>query len=840
MDTYLIEPYEISIWEDDLITAQDNTTYYKEKKVMVIGSNEMSSLNKVYNPVLTENMNGEKTLTFQLRYKYFDPISEGMIINPFANYLINERKVKLYYHNKWYDFIIKNCTESSDGLEWSYECVDAFVLELSKNGYNIEFNAELNNNQGTAIELAEETLKYTDWVVDTSGSEIGKQTIVEPIYNAVFYWPANVELNITPIAEDQTPEDITNYLGIQTNIYVFYSYVNNQDGNNIQFILQKDSQEYVIDDNKNIISPNYRIENTLEYSEDENNIYFQLIINEEGTEETYNIITITKENSIETGHQAYRYMYSQWTTYDPVMERTVSIYNVTIDDKEEEIYEYKDYVYSTSDLITSYVTNGENFETFDNGEPQGWDAEVYKNSDKALAQIRVGTYPQIGLDSTFASIANYAEVEGFLQVKFGGRLDASDYYANCIYNSGIEDNLSLINSISKGQEYVFRYRCGRTIDSSQHSELEQTSNAYLGLIIAKYNTVTRTIDGEKHYLKRIDPNGIILRFNQSGIQLNNIIDTGIFRENNSGQKIAYIIDDVVETPSTKYVYKTQNDSTEYIWDKKAKLYVPKTANNFLNYYYSVAKAEKSVSNSVLSDPSSHIGIFIFLRPGTTSSSGLSVARWYSIEDIQLTKYIADKDNKPISIGNVPKAQSIETSYYYLKPKENAKSEEINTYTTLTALADSLGTREDQILPKYNSDSEKISSISEAQSNCFNILQSIAETFEVWLDLEVEHDESGAVRLDGTHKPIKKVKFKRFAGNPNYAGFKYGLNLNSIERTIESGEIVTKLIVSPTQSEYTDNGMVSIQYADDNPTGESYILNFDYYVNKGLIIKLIKN
>ena len=82
MDTYLIEPYEISIWEDDLITAQDNTTYYKEKKVMVIGSNEMSSLNKVYNPVLTENMNGEKTLTFQLRYKYFDPISEGMIINP--------------------------------------------------------------------------------------------------------------------------------------------------------------------------------------------------------------------------------------------------------------------------------------------------------------------------------------------------------------------------------------------------------------------------------------------------------------------------------------------------------------------------------------------------------------------------------------------------------------------------------------------------------------------------------------------------------------------------------------------------------------------------------------
>jgi hypothetical protein len=92
MGELLIKPYEISVWEEKL--AQNGSGLI-ETKLAVIGSNTMTGLNKVYEPVFTKKANGEKTLTFSLKYKYFDPFTgvDG-IINPFAALLINERKVK--------------------------------------------------------------------------------------------------------------------------------------------------------------------------------------------------------------------------------------------------------------------------------------------------------------------------------------------------------------------------------------------------------------------------------------------------------------------------------------------------------------------------------------------------------------------------------------------------------------------------------------------------------------------------------------------------------------------------------------------------------------------------
>ena len=153
MGEHLIKPYEISVWEDKL--TQDG---FIENKLAVIGSNTMTGLNKVYNPIFHKSANGEKTLSFSLKYQYFDPYSGNQVINPFVGLLTNERKVKLYYDNSWYEFIVKDHTELSEELEWTYTCTDAFVLELSKIGYNITFDEELNNNQGTAEELAAEKI----------------------------------------------------------------------------------------------------------------------------------------------------------------------------------------------------------------------------------------------------------------------------------------------------------------------------------------------------------------------------------------------------------------------------------------------------------------------------------------------------------------------------------------------------------------------------------------------------------------------------------------------------------------------------------------------------------
>ena len=85
-------------------------------------------------------------------------------------------------NDKWYEFLIKEREEVSEDYTFTYTATDAFINELSKTGYNVEFATDLNNNQGTVVELAKETLKNTDWVVDEANSDIIRQLISEPIY----------------------------------------------------------------------------------------------------------------------------------------------------------------------------------------------------------------------------------------------------------------------------------------------------------------------------------------------------------------------------------------------------------------------------------------------------------------------------------------------------------------------------------------------------------------------------------------------------------------------------------------------------------------------------------
>jgi phage minor structural protein len=90
-------------------------------------------------------------------------------------------------------------------------------------------------------------------------------------------------------------------------------------------------------------------------------------------------------------------------------------------------------------------------------------------------------------------------------------------------------------------------------------------------------------------------------------------------------------------------------------------------------------------------------------------------------------------------------------------------------------------------PVYNEGAQKVRTVSAKESNYFNILQSIAETFEAWVDLEIVRDDSGAITK-------KTIKFKNYVGGNNYAGFRYGVNLKDITRTCDSKNITTKLIV----------------------------------------------
>ena len=787
MGELLIKPYEISVWEDKL--TQDGSRFV-EKKLAVIGSNTMTGPNKVYEPVFNKKANGERTLTFSLKYKYFDPYNENHeVINPFVNLLINERKIKLKYGSDWYEFVIKERNESSDKYTWTYTCTDAFVLELSKNGYDLTFDAELNNNQGTAKELAKKVLEDTDWILDESSS-VGCQLVTEPIYKAQILSTTGLEI----VNTDNTDETIES----GQDIYLFYSYVANKNGKFIQFIIRDDTRPYIIDDQNVITDTNFRIITDLVFKNDG----FYL--------ENTNTKIITW-SEVETQFQANRLAYHQLTTYDPVTQRTVNCFKLG----DREVYQYSDNTYTTSNVVINYITNGENFNSLEDGTLQGWSPYVELDDGNTVKALELVTKPELKTGKALANINVLSQVEGFLKAYFYGPINNS--YHNLIFNSGAQDNASTIHSISKGQKFVFRWRAG----TGDLNNLQPAQN--LRLLVAKYTQ--DVLDHPGYYYKHIDPENIILDFSSATNYpevLNNIITGGYIQTN------SYIIDGVAQEPSVKYIYVDKNTDQQYIWNGTQGRFDLLTQNNYLPYYYLVAEASKTVSNVVLSDPAERIGIFIY-------TTGNEAAGYYYIEDIQLTAYIEDKEtHKPILIGNVPTAASNRTDYYYLKPTSEIDANEVETYSTPEALIEQIGeVGVDELIPIYNEDSDKVLSIKASQSNCFNILQTIAETFECWVDLVVDHNDKGEITYtDG--KPNKYVYLKEYAGKDNYAGFKYAINLQSIERNINSDEIVTKLIVSQSQSDYVDEGYISIANAPSNPSGEAYILNFDYYYNQGLL------
>lgn len=819
------KPYEISVWEDRLVTEND-ISYYKETKIAVIGSDKMESPNRVFDPVLIENVNGEKTLTFSLAYKYFDEYKGELITNPFYGYLINERKIKLFYNDEWNEFVIKECEESSEENIFKYTAKELFSLELAKLGYNVTLDTELNNNQGTIIELAKKVLQNTDWQVDEDNSDLLTQYVQEPLYKVIVELPEGEEtLEVLNLDTNELIEINNN-----ETLYVFYSFINNKEVNNVQFIREADRTNFFIDDDNVIKSTNYRFTQPIQYTVDEQ------------TGQVTGITNVGTIDSIYLSNQGYRLVYKILTTYDPIMDRTVEVYQMPYKDGVQEVYHFLDYNYTTSDIVVSYITNGSNFELFEDGKIQGWynTTPTYSSSGAPVLQpISTTTYPELAATANLQLLDTLSELNGYIELKFDYTLTQN--YENTYFNEGFEHSTSIIDHISSGEKFVLRTRYYTS--ETKHGELIEgnpvNADGGLRVIVAQYETVEQECylneeAREKSQVSKIKsykilPNEIILDFDEGFIRSPNLINNGIFESENRKQ---YIVDNVVQVPSTAYIYKTAGDETEYIWDCKQEKYVDRAEKRedlkFADYYYTTATAKCSLTNEQLSDPTLRIGVFLY-----TKDSNI-VDKYIYLQDIQLTRYYEDGNNNPVIIGNAPLAVTQEANKFYLKPTTQLSEKEINTFGSLEALADELGVDVNTITPIFNEESQKILTIQAKQSNYFNILQDLCEKFECWLDIKVSHEEDGSISLDKNFNPIKKIAFKEYAGKDNFAGFKNGINLTGITRNIDSNEIVTKLIVDPVQSEYTDTGSVEIQKAKSNFGGQSYILNFSYYLNRGLI------
>lgn len=135
---------------------------------------------------------------------------------------------------------------------------------------------------------------------------------------------------------------------------------------------------------------------------------------------------------------------------------------------------------------------------------------------------------------------------------------------------------------------------------------------------------------------------------------------------------------------------------------------------------------------------------------------------------------------------------------------------------------------------------KVRTLNGEKSNRFNLTQEVSKVFHCYPVYYTEHDEMGRTKtmMNSENEEVldKKVFYITEKGVENQLGFRYEQNLSNIERTIDSKQIVTKLYVQDVDSSISKTGLCSIKTAEDNPSKDSFVLDFSYYLTKGLLDK----
>ena len=157
----LKKPYELSVWKEEL----EGVGKKAEHRVYIIGAHDMTHLGRATAIKLKTKINGTHELTFQMIGKYFDSEKGDYVDNPFIGEVYAERKIKLYYKNKWIEFYVKQVKEDKKikGILKTFTCQDSFIDELSRNGYGITFDEELYNNVEEIGTFTEEILEDSVW-----------------------------------------------------------------------------------------------------------------------------------------------------------------------------------------------------------------------------------------------------------------------------------------------------------------------------------------------------------------------------------------------------------------------------------------------------------------------------------------------------------------------------------------------------------------------------------------------------------------------------------------------------------------------------------------------------
>ena len=759
--------YEISLWEDRLVlqTGEGQSIvpeHYEEEKVCIIGSDTMTSQARALEPKLVKNVNGTNKLTFKLYYTYIDNETGKRIQNPFTSLLVNERKVKCKWEDQWYDFVIKSVQEDSNGKTITYTCEDLYINELSKTGFSLEFDQKLNNNQGTAQELAKKVLDGTDWVVDTGSSDHILQTIEEPLYRAQI----GEGKKLVAIDKNGNPQTFQN----KEVIYLFYSVVQEKKSY-IQFIY---NTSYETESNSQLLKENNCYSVEMDWS-------------------TFEGLLDKNMEVVFSDYRGKRLVRKQLQEFNSALNRNCYVYK---DQNNNKVLGYSIVEYKDPTVVLNLISNSKEFV-----DTNGWQGalswELYPlffGEEKLNYSYTSTTYlrnttekPILAFNSGLQDSAGYLE---------DGLQPGQRYFLRIRgYNGEPNGKSPVLNKDSEIKFHIYDYF---TALSSENSIPVHNTEDYCEKIgepqLEDYYFITSDVE------KNTDKNYYIRNTKTKKYDLKTFPEGAIFPGNDSLYEKGQILQiefKVIRARPKKEI----------------------TAGYFGKHTYTDSAGNFQTENSI-----ARPGIFISLPANS----------W--IQEVQFYQRVEGYNGSVIHLGDFDTQSKGVTYYKYFLPNDSYKKEEdiAYLYCGTTQKTDLTEVYEDKSGDTTHVLYEKIRSITAKNSNRFNILQNIAETFQCWVRFKIEHNEDTGKVIYEKGIPKKTVYFKEEIGEDLGYGFVYGIDLKTISRSIDSNQLTTKVVVAPNTSEYAENGICRIADADLNENGENYILDFGYYISQGLL------
>ena len=504
-----MDRYEISLWEDFPNTTSGGQPFLDERKLAVIGSDTMKSPARAIEPKLVNNINGTNTFTFKMYQNYIDEFTGEQYINPFLDLLINERKVKVLWKEKWYDLIIKDISEESATKAITYTCKDAFITELSRNGYNLEYSTDLQNNIGTAGELVNSVLENSGWEYDEENSTHLYQTVEDAVYETTFQGSYYLQVGYQIPGEEEN--EGFQLIDVGARIFIFYSSlidINNTEPqrHKIRFLSFPYNQSITVDpDTRVIINEGNCIQTFYVYK-----LSGVIYISNSNTVGQNILFTVDTRNGVSTEYRGKYYINNQRTAYDKLFDRYVDVYNDS-QNNNKLVYGYSSTEFSDPIMVVNLVANPTDFTNTD-----GWVGD----------NLMWGVYPKFKNQT----VTTYSGTSYL-------RMGDSESSAN-IFNKGISSNKQYLypsaGDVKKGDtggfqigdKYVFRFKAYEnnkitegqtTIDSPLDSQGNQTlvteniqpfigeyeidnDNKYIPLGESYFDSESLTIDGYKAFL----------------------------------------------------------------------------------------------------------------------------------------------------------------------------------------------------------------------------------------------------------------------------------------------------------------------------------------------------